>query len=339
MAQTILKNEATVSPIPSPVRDGGKFSRLIGWQGFTVFVPKNWDLTGFSGDYESGYFRIDDGEEMGLEVKWGTEPIKAKNAPDVTVRRESYINSLRKTAKKKKLAFDARDVDKFRPAQRQDRQSVGFVWTGDRKAIGAVWHCQSTRRTVIAQVLGPRSGAGLNSIADEILKTLESKPAYADRVVWSLYDLYTEVPSEYKLATQQLMNVYLRLSFLCKTSRLSVEQWSLASVARRDAYLDAWLQANAKAELREAKWEAGETLAQNHPALKLSGGLGFGMPMANAAKQLSRLEIPPTRFSGVAWECEQSNRVFLVEGLRTRNAPDVVEAVVARTLCHGEKPG
>ena len=53
-------------------------SRLIGWQGFTVFVPDDWDLTGFSGDYDNGYFRVDNGEEMGLEVKWGTESGKNK---------------------------------------------------------------------------------------------------------------------------------------------------------------------------------------------------------------------------------------------------------------------
>ena len=153
-------------------------------------------------------------------------------------------------------------------------------------------------------------------------------------MVWSLYDLYTEVPSEYKLASQQLMNVYLRLSFLCKTSRLSVEQWSLASVARRDAYLDAWLRANAKAELHEARYEESETEAHGHPALQLTGGLVFGMPIANAVKQVSRLELPPTRFSAVAWECDVSNRVFLVESLRTRKAADPVDAVVARTRCH-----
>ena len=336
-----METPPSFTRLPSPLRGGvTKRSRLIGWQGFTVRVPDEWDLTGFSGDYDSGYFRIDDGEEMGLEVKWGTEPVKSKTPPDVSVRRESYFHSLRKTAKKKKMAFDARDVDKYRPTQRPDRESVGFAWTGDRRAIGAVWHCATTRRTVIAQVLGPRSGkVGISGIADAILGTLESKPENSDRVVWSLYDMYTEVPSEYKLATQQLMNVYIRLSFLSKTSRLSIEQWSLASVARRDAYLDVWLQGNSKGELREARYEAEETTAQNHPALLLTGGLALGVPVVSAVKQLSRLELPPTRFSATAWECEQTNRVFLVESLRTTKTPDPVEGVVARTLCHPEGAG
>ena len=295
------RRNASPSAFATAPQKDGKVSRLIGWQGFTVYVPDTWDLTGFSGDYQTGYFRVDDGDEIGLEVKWGTDPAKAKTPPDVTVRRESYLHSLRKTAKKKNLLFEAREVDNYRPAQRIDRKSVGFSWTSDRRAVGAIWYCEASRRTVIAQILGPRSGkVGLSGVAESIFRTLESKPASPERVVWSLYDLYTEVPSEYKLASQQLMNVYLRLSFLCKTSRLSVEQWSLASVARRDAYLDVWLKANAKGEMREARYEAGETTAQNHPALLLTGGLGLGMPMANAVKQAARLEMPPTKFSAIS---------------------------------------
>ncbi len=312
-----------------------RFARLIGWQGFTVRVPDEWDLTGFSGDYDNGYFRIDDGEEMGLEVKWATEPAKAKTPPDVNARRESFLFGLKKAAKKKKLEFSSRDVDNFRPTQRLERRSVGFSWTGDCKAVGALWFCETSRRVVIAQVLGPRTGnAGVGSVADAILSTLENKPADPEYVVWSLYDLYTEVPSAYKLVSQQLMNVYLRLSFLNKTSRLSVEQWSVASVARRDAYLDVWLQANSKAELHEARYVAEETTAHGHPALQLVGGLALGMPVANAVKQLTKMEVPPTRFSALAWECDQTNRIFLVEGLRTTKALDMVGDVAARTICH-----
>jgi hypothetical protein len=135
------------------------------------------------------------------------------------------------------------------------------------------------------------------------------------------------------------MNVYLRLSFAHKASRLTVEQWALANVARRDAYLDVWLAANAKGEMREARYEASEGEAQGHPALLLTGGPAFGMPMMQVVKQAANLRRPATRFSAVAWGCDPSNKLYLVEGMRASNEPDRVAAVATRTLCHEGSSG
>ena len=314
-----------------------KVLRLIGWQGFTLQVPDSWDLTGFSGREPEGYLRIDDSEEQAIEIKWATESPKIKEEPALDQRRQTYFGSLRKRAKKEKLSLEVHEVDAYRPPQRPDRTTVGFTWLADRKGIGAVWYCRTCRRVVIAQVLGPRSGkGGLMGVADAVLASIRchgEDPAWR---TWALYDLVTQVPVEYVLETQQLMNVYLKLSFTARRSaRLSIEQWSLANVARRGAYLDAWLAANSKAELREARYTATEGHAHGHPALRLRGGLAFGSPMVNAVKQVTRLQRPATRFDATAWECEPSNKLYLVESLRPARDRDIVEEVAGRTLCHG----
>jgi len=315
--------------------EGGLTPRLIGWQGFTLRVPEACDLTGFSGDDTSGHLRIDDSEELAVEIKWGTEPAKQKTEPDPAGRRETYFASLQKTARKKKLDLQTKEGNAPRAVLRPDRTVAGFTWLGDRKAVGAVWYCRTCRRVVIAQVLGPRSGKGaFGTVSEAILGSLECHDREAGWRTWALYDLVTQVPSEYALASQQLMNVYLRLSFAHKASRLTVEQWALANVARRDAYLDVWLAVNAKGEMHEARYEASEGEAQGHPALLLTGGLAFGMPMAQVVKQVTNLRKPATRFSGVAWECEPSNKLYLVEGMRAANEPDRIAAIAARTLCH-----
>lgn len=314
--------------------------RLIAWQGLSMRVPENWDLTGFSGRDEAGYLRIDDGEDQALEVKWATEPKKAKTAPNVEVRRESYFRSLKKTAKQKKLDLETREADAPRAARnRPEWSTAGFTWLGDRKAIGFVWHCTICRRVVIAQVLGARSGkGGLSAVAESALGSLRCHGDDPKWRTWALYDLITEVPSEYVLESQQLMNVYLRLTFAYKTTtRLSVEQWSLANVARRDAYLDVWLAANSRSVIREARYAAEEGEPVNgHDALRLSGGPAFGLPMINVARQVSRLHRPATRFGGVAWECEPTNKVFAVQTLRPPKVPDRTEEVARRTRCHDE---
>jgi hypothetical protein len=58
------------------------------------------------------------------------------------------------------------------------------------------------------------------------------------------------------------------------------------------------------------------------------------MPMVQVVKQAANLRRPATRFSAVAWDCEPSNKLYLVEGMRVANEPDRVAAVAARTRCH-----
>jgi hypothetical protein len=304
-------------------------------------VPEDWDLTGFSGTDASGYLRVDDSEEQAVEVKWATEPPRTKKEPSVTDRRAKFIIALRQTAKKKKIAFDATDVDVYRPVVRPERTVAPFTWVGDRKAFGAVWYCRTCRRVVIAQVLGAPSGrGGLAGAAEAVLSSLRCHGEDPAWKTWALYDLHTEVPSEYMLDGQQLMNVYLRLSFLAhKTSRLTVEQWSLANVARKDAYLDVWLGANTKGDLNDAKYEAAEGEMRGHPALELTGRLALGLGVTKAAQQLYRFQIPATRFRGVAWECEPSNKLYLVQQMRPGRAPQVADEVARRTMCHEEGGG
>lgn len=317
-------------------------SKVIGWQGFTVTVPDTWDLTGFSGDEKSGYLRVDDSAEQGIEVKWGTESEKAKSEPNPDDRRATYFGTLEKTAKKKKLPLQVKEVDSPRFSERPERRATGFNWIGDRKAIGAIWYCRTCRRVVIAQVLGDTDGRGLTRLAETILGSLNCHSTDPDWWVWSLYDLNTQIPSSYTLLSQQLMNVYLRLTFAHRDSRaarLSVEQWSLANVARKAEFLDTWLSLNTKAEMRDARYVADEQEVQGHPALSLVGGPRFGAPWYGVVKQVMQFHRPATKFSAMAWECEPSNKVFLVQAMRPGRVPDPVELVASRTRCHDGAEG
>lgn len=324
------------------VRGSGRAARCpkrIGWQGLTFQAPESWDLTGFSGDFREGYLRADDSEQQGIEIKWATESPRAKTPPDVAARRRVYLNSLRAAARKKKVAFEEREQDPPRGMLRPERTRVeGFAWTGDRKAIGAVWHCATCRRVVIAQVLGAPSGrGGLVGLAEAVLGTVACHDAEPGWRVWALYDLIAQVPSSFTLVVPQLMNVYLRLSLARGTDRLTIEQWALANVARRGAYLDEWVRRNARGELAEMRCDAREARVGDHPAVAFSGGPALGMPMARAAREAMRLQRPATRFQALAWECEASNKIYLVESLRPASAPDALEEVAQRIRCHEEE--
>lgn len=332
---TALLRDSKADNTPRSPR--GRVGKQIGWQGFTLLTPDDWDITGFSGTAEEGYLRIDDGEEQGIELKWGTEPKRTKKAPDPEVRAESYLGSIERAARKKRLPFEGGVTDAPRGVLRPERSVVGFKWTGDRKAFGALWHCTETRRTVMAQVLGDRSGRkGLAGIAESVLASVENKDGEPGWRVWSLYDLSVALPSRFLLVSQQLMNVYLRLSLADGTDRLSIEQWAVANVARRDAYLDTWVESNAHAELRHARYTADAALHQGHETVVMRGGLAFGQPWAQAVREALALRIPATRFSARTWHCEPSNKIYLVQGLRPARAVDMIEAVCERLRCHTE---
>ena len=172
---------------------------------------------------------------------------------------------------------------------------------------------------------------GIVGAADAVLGSLECHDSEPGKRVWAIYDLKTVVPPDFTLVTAQLMNVYLRLSFMRKTTRLSVEQWAVANVARKEAYLDDWVAANAKGELTEARYNVSEAEVHGNAAVAYTGGPGFGQPMIDVLREATRLQKPATRFSGLAWEDDVANKIYLVQSRRPRSESDLVSEVAAQT--------
>jgi len=325
-------------PKPTPSAQRGPKARLVrflGWQGFEVETPEDWELTGYSGTFDEGYFRADDGDALGLEVKWSTPKGRAAATVDLSARRDAYLSSLRKAARRRKVEFDEAEGAVPKGLDRDDRTAVGFSWSADRKANGALWRCATCGRVVMAQVLGEPSGRkGFAGVSQAVLAGLNCHGADPAWRRWSLYGLDAWAPSEYALLSAQLMNVYLRLTFERGTARLSVEQWSAADAARGGRWLDQWLSDNSRGELAKARTVSEESQVHGHPAVRLAGGLAVGMPMLEAVREASALRAPATRYHGVGWECVESNTVHLVQSLRAPRVMDPVPAVVERLRCH-----
>ena len=310
--------------------------RTIGWQGFTLNVPDSWDLTGCSGTEDAGYLRIDDSAEQGIQIKWATESKKAK-APDISVRRETYFRTLRQDAKKKRLPLATKEENPPRGVQRDGRLVAGFAWSGDGRAVGALWFCPVCRRTVIVQVVVPKdSKLGIGSLADRICGTIQCHDTDVELRLWSLYDLHTRVPKDWVLVGQQLMNVYLRLTFAKGTSRIAVEQWALANVARKEAFLDQWLYANSQADLiTKARYTVEETRINGTDAVALSGGLAI-LALGQPIREITRLQVPATLYSGYGWQSDRENKIYLVHGFTRKKENAVVSQIAEATAREAE---
>ncbi|MFM7320117.1 MAG: hypothetical protein ACKO5K_01160 [Armatimonadota bacterium] len=328
-----------VAPPTAPIHPArGARARLVrelGWQGFLVDTPGDWELTGYSGTFDEGYFRADDGDALGIEVKWSTPKGRSAAAVDLGARRDAYLSSLRKAARRRKAAFEESETPVGKGVVREDRTAVGFAWSADRKADGALWMCATCGRVVMAQVVGETSGRkGFAGVAEAVLGAVRCHGEDPAVRKWSLYGLSVSVSSEYALQTAQLMNVYLRLAFERGTARVSVEQWSAADAARRGRYLDQWLSDNSRGELAKARTVSEEASVHGHPAVRMVGGLAVGMPLLDAVREVSALRAPATRYHGVGWECPVSNTLNLVQSLRAPRVADPVPAVVASLRCH-----
>ena len=272
-----------------------------------------------------------------MDVRW--IPVKGKvTDADLEKRLTQYLATIEKSAKRQKIA-PVTQIKELQDARHPERTGLrSFTWKADRKAVGRIWHCAECVRVVIAQVVGGvRDDFG--NLAADALQTLECHAADSDWRVWSLYDLHTQVPSDYALkAKPQLMNIYVQLPFVRGNSMdtLTVEQWGVANVQLRNAYLDQWFRDKNRAlegqlKLRGARGDGAGASGAGADGRRT----GLSYWMSHAVPQLTRLQKPATHFEARIWECPESNKIHLVQSFSRRPQPEMVEEIVERTLCHG----
>ena len=269
-------------------------------------------------------------------MRWSQVKGKVTDA-DLERRLEPFFQAVVKGARKQKqlAKTESHPVSEERFPERNAVRAFG--WRSDRKGVGRIWHCAECGRLCIAQVVGA-AGGGLSATASDVLASLQCHSPEAGWRTWGLYDLLTQVPADYALQGQpQLMNVYLQLGFQRGQSQdtISVEQWSVADVQLRGAYLDEWYRSKNAALEATLRYEPLETEAHGHPALCLTGRRGGVHFWAGQALPLAaKLQRPATHFSATIWECPESNKITLVQSFSRAPQPGLVQEIVGRTPCH-----
>ena len=314
--------------------------KTTGWQGVTAQMPPDWSLVGYGGDSKTGNVRLDNGaatgSALGLEVRWSQVKGKVTDS-DLERRLEPFFKTIIKGARKQKTLTktESKALNDERYPERDAMRSFG--WRADRKAVGRLWHCTECGRLCIAQVVGS-AGGDFTGTANDVLASLQCHSPEPNWRTWGLYDLLTEVPADYTLKGQpQLMNVYLQLAFQRGQSldMLNVEQWSVANVQLRGAYLDEWYRSKNGAQEPTLRYEPEETEAHGHPALRLIGRRGGVQYWAGQVPpQLVKMQLPATHFAAALWECPESNKITLVQSFSRKPQPELVQEIVERTRCH-----
>jgi hypothetical protein len=191
---------------------------------------------------------------------------------------------------------------------------------------------------VIAQVYGA-GGQRFTDLANRMLVGIGCHGEEIGWRVWSLYGLETSIPADFVLTGQQVMNIYLQLKMTRGRTddKVTVEQWSLANVQLKGAYLDQWFETKAAKGLEYVAYDKAECEVDGHPALALTGrrnGLLFWL--AEGIRDLLRLRIPATYYAGIVWECPDSNKAYLVQAFTRKKGETVAADIASRTRCHHE---
>src|SRR5207302_494261 len=142
---------------------------------------------------------------------------------------------------------------------------IAYAWEAGapraRRALGVIWHCSECRRLVIAELVGtPEDDL---SLAAAILKSI-AEHGRDGWNTWGLYGLVVEVPTEFRIESQQLTTGYLKLAFRHRAQALVVERWGLANVVLKEVSAARWFTAREAQRLARFRYGADEFEAHGH---------------------------------------------------------------------------
>jgi hypothetical protein len=333
----------------------GREAQLFGWQGITLFAPRDWSLAAFSGDYSKGNLRMADEDGVRLELLWE----RPKQTPNVARSIELLLQNIAREAKRKKQEFESNEsVTLLSPARREhaDKEQISsFGWVGDKSeavahGFGAAWYCPQSERVIVAHVLGrgTQNPDKTRRLAAEVLNSCCSH-AVGGWQTWSIFDLQVEIPEEFSLVVAKLQTGRIELDwervpssdplqFLSPSAwgkrpeRIGLRRLSAANVVLENETLEAW--ASRVARYMFKSYSLGAPVAERVLGVE-------GLRMSGALSDLrrrwrSRLfewllrrqrAVPSAR----AWQNEEANKLFvLLSDLENENAhvtQDVLDSI------------
>jgi hypothetical protein len=321
----------------------------IAWQRVCVDVPSNWALTAISGDDFAGSLRIERVSEFerkyapySIEVRWSNKYKSSLTSEQLDNQIKPLIDSARKLAKKNGDDYQP-SIDNAHSANQTDRGVVReYSWKSKPAVLGRIWRCSSCGRLIIAQVYGDWS-TSFTGEARSILNTLTCHNADPNWTRWALYGIDLLAPSDFGLIKQQLMTTYLELQFgkMIKSGvsdagdKITVEQWSAANVQLKGCYIDEWIEQKSAELLSTLSVKKSESEINGHAALILNGNrVGPVYWLRDGLKAVKALKKPATHYSAIAWECPESNKVYLIQNMFSDKTSDLAMTIAQKVYCH-----
>lgn len=331
-----------------------KETQLFGWQGLSLTLPANWNLTSFGGDATAGHVRIDDEDGPRLELRWEQPKITV----DVERSIAQFLARLERAAKKKRQRFEAADHPHIVAKSRKRKaQLVNYGWSGDSaesinaQGWGVAWHCADCKRVVVAHVIGRghEPAAKAQRLASEVLSSLECH-GHGGWQTWSFFELQIEVPEEFALGTAKLMTGRIEIEWqrVLKRGfpfnhmpapqhreRIGLRRLAAANVLLESETLEDWAnRVVGRGHQRYALGPAEPLAVHGHAAFVLRGAPRDWRRriIVWVGDLLSRRRTPAVEAR--VWHCAESNKIFVLENELTLADEHVAQDALDSLKCH-----
>ncbi len=290
---------------------------LIGWQGIQIWVPQDWYLKGYTGDWREGYLQIGSRGETELDLKW----VRSRRRTDLQFVLQQFLKRIERTKRKARPRF----TGTIHPL---DEHTIEFRWSADERAVGQIRRYPSCHTIVLVQVRTASEHKALHTLAKTIFDHLQVEPELDGWVVWSLYGLRTAVPERFRLVRAQLLTGQTRLFFRHRREHLLIERIARAQQLLKGYSLEEWAQLWLKWERYRGQvvWD------EARHALRLHARLPFGSALAEGIRSVAQLHLPAWRIEAITTLNPEHNTLFHIQ-YQTPRANTLLEEVFARTVC------
>lgn len=316
----------------------------LGWQGFTLTLPSDWDLAQFGGTQEKGTLRIDDGDGPRIELRWETPPASVDLERSIA----DFLSRLQRDAKKKKQAFAPADHPHIvAKSRKQKAQLVNFGWTGDSHehlaahGWGTAWHCAECGRVVVAHLMGrgrekPRAA---QQLATDIFTSLECH-GRGGWQAWSVFGLSVEIPTEFALGRAKLQTGKIEIEWVrpvprgiggwqARPERIVLQRLAAANVLLENESLPEWTRRKLLATDKHTVYGASEAIAAHGEDELVFAGRPRHLrqrALQWARAKLLRQAVPQVELR--VWHSERTNKVLALETELTPKNRHVIEDVL-----------
>jgi len=306
-------------------------AKLFGWQGISCHMPREWDLTGVSGNRREGYFSFDDERMRRLEIKYARA--RRWGQPALGKTHEYYFDGVRKKLRKGtpfKVEEEVRLFDMDRLPAEYDWRSYG--WTSDLVARGIIWHCRTCGRVTIAQCLAAPNRVNLRQMSD-LLASMRCHAEGEDQS-WAAFDFAVEVPKEFELESHRLQAGLISLGFYHKNRRLVVDRLGMAHAVLKHTPMDRYVREVHYKKLRRRRLRFIGTEWKGHPGFRIEGERSRLMYHVPRVGETLRNWRKRDHIGGRVWHCPEANRLFIVRA-EGPEPQQLVDAVSESIVCHG----
>jgi len=313
----------------------------LGWQGFELQTPEDWNFSVESGGQRQGFVRLASFSSS-FELKWEKMEKKRKFSIESVV--DNLIKKLQKSDKNLKLL-------KKGSSEVFGHNALYFHFESEFEGYGTAWYCDKGERVFL----------GLFSFKPEykqarltFTRCLGSLKCHTldDWNTWSLFGFSFRTPSKFGLMERKFLVGHTTLSFykeephpFCiEKTEAFFQYWSPANVKFEETYNDVkkWFEKFYEKELKKRykvkmKKERFRSLKINgHPAKTLPFTTKRGLVSQNISRNSTHM-----------WYCPETNRIYaltLSKGLRkTRIIPskkyeampvETFDKILTSVSCH-----